>query len=88
MHELFENLQKRITEEISKQLVEAETRSSDPPQRSATWTYLTTDEPFGGFGVEMRKGKNIGYSAAMLVYGPFSLLGLILTRLWRRERKS
>ena len=88
VHELFENLQKRITEEISKQLVETETRSSDPPQRSATWTYLTTDEPFGGFGVEMRRGKNIGYSAAMLVYGPFSLLGLILARLWRRERKS
>jgi len=88
VHKLFENLQARITEEISKRLAEAETRSFDSPQRGATWTYLTTDEPFGSLGVEMRKGKNIGYSAAVLVYGPFSVLCLILARLWRRKRKS
>ena len=85
VHKLFENLQTRTTEEISKRLAEAEARSFDSPQRGATWTYLTTDQPFGGLALYLR--KNIGYSAAMLVYGPFAVLGLFLARLRRWNRK-
>ena len=50
MHRLFPELQKRIVEEIPKRLAEAETRGLDPSQRGATWTYLSTDQPFGTLG--------------------------------------
>jgi preprotein translocase subunit SecA len=45
--DLYRELQERIAEEIPKRLAEAETNSIDPSQRGATWTYLTTDQPFG-----------------------------------------
>ena len=44
---LFEELQTKIDEEIPRRLEEAETSGIDPSQRGATWTYLTTDQPFG-----------------------------------------
>ena len=47
VHELFERLQTRVTEEIPKRLAKARTIDVDPSQRGATWTYLTTDQPFG-----------------------------------------
>jgi len=50
VHRLFPNLQTRITEEIPKRLAEAATRNLDPSQRGATWTYLTTDQPYGSLG--------------------------------------
>jgi preprotein translocase subunit SecA len=56
VHELFENLQTRITEETPKRLAEAETRSFDPSQRGATWTYLITDQPFGRLGDRFMRG--------------------------------
>lgn len=56
VHELFENLQTRITEEIPKRLAEAETSSFDPSQRGATWTYLITDQPFGSLGDRFMPG--------------------------------
>jgi hypothetical protein len=33
--------------EIGQRLEEAEASGMDPSQRGATWTYLTTDQPFG-----------------------------------------
>lgn len=48
VHHLFERLQKTIACEIPKRLVEAQASGIDPSQRGATWTYLTTDQPFGG----------------------------------------
>ena len=44
---LFQQLQTRIDEEIPKRLAEAEAGAIDPSERGATWTYLTTDQPFG-----------------------------------------
>jgi len=44
---LFRELQVRIKEEIPRRLAEGESSSVDPSQRGATWTYLTTDQPFG-----------------------------------------
>ena len=56
VHQLFENLQTRITEDIPKRLAEAEISSFDPSQRGATWTYLTTDQPFGSLGDRFMRG--------------------------------
>jgi len=50
IHKLFENLQARITEEISSCVAEAGTSSFDPAARGATWTYITTDQPYGSLG--------------------------------------
>jgi preprotein translocase subunit SecA len=50
VHRLFPNLQRRIAEEIPKRLADAATRNLDPSQRGATWTYLSTDQPFGSLG--------------------------------------
>jgi preprotein translocase subunit SecA len=56
VHELFENLQTRVTEEISIRLAEAGTSRFDPSQRGATWTYLTTDQPFGSLSERFMRG--------------------------------
>jgi preprotein translocase subunit SecA len=50
VHQLFENLQSRIEEEIPRRLAEAAARGFDCTQRGATWTYLITDQPFGSLG--------------------------------------
>ncbi len=47
VHKRFEDLQGQITVEVSRRLAEAETGRSDPTRRGATWTYVTTDQPFG-----------------------------------------
>jgi preprotein translocase subunit SecA len=56
VHRLFENLQTRITEEIPKRLREAATHRRDPSHRGATWTYLSTDRPFGSLGERFLAG--------------------------------
>ena len=47
VHSLFTQLEESIEEEIQIRLAEAETAGMDPSERGATWTYLTTDQPFG-----------------------------------------
>jgi preprotein translocase subunit SecA len=44
---LFRQLEIDIEEETIKRLEHAEAHGFDPSQRGATWTYLTTDQPFG-----------------------------------------
>jgi preprotein translocase subunit SecA len=44
---LFRELQERIDEEIPRRFAETESHGIDPLERGATWTYLTTDQPFG-----------------------------------------
>jgi len=53
---LYRQLQVGITEEIPKRLAQTETSSIDPSQRGATWTYLTTDQPFGTFNERVIRG--------------------------------
>ncbi len=53
---LFEELQVRIEEEIPRRLAEAEAGGIDPTQRGATWTYLTTDQPFGSWSERIMRG--------------------------------
>jgi preprotein translocase subunit SecA len=47
VHAMFQELTRTIDEEISARLERATTHGIEPRQRGATWTYLTTDEPFG-----------------------------------------
>jgi preprotein translocase subunit SecA len=44
---LFEELQAAIDAEIPNRLEAAEATGIDPSRRGATWTYITTDQPFG-----------------------------------------
>jgi hypothetical protein len=44
---MFEAMQAVIADEIPKRLAQAEASGLNPSQRGATWTYLTTDMPFG-----------------------------------------
>jgi preprotein translocase subunit SecA len=56
VHSLFQELELRIEEEIPKRVQEAQERGTDPSERGATWTYLTTDQPFGSWSERVMKG--------------------------------
>ena len=45
--EMFRAMEAAIEEEIPKRLAQAEAGGLNPTERGATWTYLTTDQPFG-----------------------------------------
>ncbi|MDA1315875.1 MAG: accessory Sec system translocase SecA2 [Acidobacteria bacterium] len=47
VHVMFEELQNRIEEEVARRMAKAKDEKFDAEQRGATWTYLTTDQPFG-----------------------------------------
>jgi len=47
VHAMFQELTRTIDEEVATRLERAATLGVEPRQRAATWTYLTTDEPFG-----------------------------------------
>jgi preprotein translocase subunit SecA len=53
---LFQQLEIRIGEEIPKRLADAQEQNVDPSQRGATWTYLTTDQPFGSLTERVLRG--------------------------------
>jgi len=53
---MFQELQARIEKESTKRLKEAEAKGIQPSQRGATWTYLTTDQPFGTAGERLMQG--------------------------------
>jgi preprotein translocase subunit SecA len=56
VHEWFEELEAALPDEIARRLASDETCGFDPRQRSAVWTYLTTDQPFGTFTERLMKG--------------------------------
>jgi preprotein translocase subunit SecA len=56
VHSLFIQLEGRIDEEIPRRLADAEAGALDPTQRGATWTYLTTDQPFGTASERIMRG--------------------------------
>jgi len=53
---LFQELEARIAEEIPERLAAAESGGFDPSERGATWTYLTTDQPFGTASERIMRG--------------------------------
>jgi preprotein translocase subunit SecA len=57
---------------------------------SSTWTYFINEEQLG-WGIELLKGRNIGFAAAAAgggYTGPLLVLALILKRLSKKRRKS
>jgi preprotein translocase subunit SecA len=55
---------------------------------SSTWTYLVNESQFG-WGMEMLKGKNIGFAAmAMMSLGPLYIFALLMDRIFRRKRTA
>jgi preprotein translocase subunit SecA len=47
VHAMFQELTRTIDEETAARLERIKAQGLEPRQRGATWTYLTTDEPFG-----------------------------------------
>jgi preprotein translocase subunit SecA len=56
VHAMFGELQRAIGEEVAARLERLAAEGGDPPQRGATWTYLTTDEPFGPMTERIMRG--------------------------------
>jgi preprotein translocase subunit SecA len=54
--ELYRELEAHIEPETETRLEEARTNGIDPSQRGATWTYLTTDNPFGDYTQRIVRG--------------------------------
>lgn len=57
IHQWFSELETALPIEISKRLAEAKAgTTSDPAERGAVWTYLTTDQPFGSWSERAIRG--------------------------------
>ena len=56
VHRMFEEFQRTIDDEWPARLEQAQLTGVDPRQRGATWTYLTTDEPFGHLTERIMRG--------------------------------
>jgi preprotein translocase subunit SecA len=56
IHGMFQQLQRTIEEEWPVRLDRAVLAGVGPRQRGATWTYLTTDEPFGQLTERIMRG--------------------------------
>ena len=56
LHAMFQELQRTIDEEIVARLGAADTFAPGSRERGATWTYLTTDEPFGAMTERAMRG--------------------------------
>jgi preprotein translocase subunit SecA len=53
---MYRELEEGMDAEIAARLERAETEGWSPTQRGATWTYLTTDRPFGDYTERVLKG--------------------------------
>jgi preprotein translocase subunit SecA len=53
---MYQELEGRLDAEIAARLEEAREKGLDPSQRGATWTYLTTDRPFGNYSERVLRG--------------------------------
>jgi len=55
---------------------------------ASTWTYLVNEEQFG-WGVELLKGKNLGFAVgAAAFWGPLFVFTLLMKRLRRRKKRA
>jgi hypothetical protein len=53
---MFEQMTGSIDDEVQLRLVDTDGDETSARQRGATWTYLTTDEPFGPLTQRIIKG--------------------------------
>ena len=56
LHAMFQEFARTIEAEVPVRLARATASGADPRQRGATWTYLTTDEPFGSMTERAMRG--------------------------------
>ncbi len=92
--EAFLKLEKTIGRDVKKTLKGLVEREGpvDPEKEgfrgpASTWTYLVNEDQLG-WGVEMLKGTNIGFSAAAAaMYGPLFVLTLLASR-FKKKRKG
>ena len=56
VHQMFEEFELTIDEEILKRVTEAQASGLSPMERGAIWTYLTTDQPFGSMQERFMRG--------------------------------
>jgi preprotein translocase subunit SecA len=56
VHAMFGELQRTLAAELPTRIAQAESSGVDPSQRGATWTYLTTDQPFGSLTERVMRG--------------------------------
>jgi preprotein translocase subunit SecA len=56
VHDMYEDMLESLDDEIARRIDDARESGLDPTQRGATWTYLTTDNPFGSLSDRIRKG--------------------------------
>ena len=56
VHQLFQKLDVKIEEETAQRLTEAEANGVKYIERGATWTYLTSDQPFGTMTERILRG--------------------------------
>ncbi len=56
IHAMFQEFEQAIAEELPVRLAQAAATGIDLRQRGATWTYLTTDEPFGPISERFMRG--------------------------------
>jgi preprotein translocase subunit SecA len=69
VQEVYADLHRRLNEEIAEAFMTAEIRddqlwfqNEEKFERGATWTYLTTDQPFGTFSERIAKGLRRKFS--------------------------
>ena len=53
---IYREMEDRLEPEIAERLEQARSTGIDPSQRGATWTYLTTDQPFGSATERVMRG--------------------------------
>ncbi len=53
---MFRDMMEQLDAEIERRIEEAAGEGIDPSQRGATWTYLTTDQPFGSWNERIIRG--------------------------------
>jgi hypothetical protein len=53
---MYRELEEGLDAEIAARLEAAIAHGVDPSQRGATWTYLTTDRPFGNYTERVLEG--------------------------------
>jgi len=56
VHQMFQEFELTIDEEILKRVTESRASGLSPMERGATWTYLTTDQPFGSMQERFIRG--------------------------------
>jgi len=69
VREIYEDFHRRLNDEVAEALRTAEIRdgqlrfpNEDKLERGATWTYLTTDQPFGTYSERIAKGLRRKFS--------------------------